>query len=133
MRAGRIYEGDEYIAGDDGWYRVVSVDAAACIAVARYLGSAGQDGGALYRELRAKDAVFLDLVVDAALTAYARRVNEVVLHAVSLERSVDRVAGRAGYIGDDEPLVAEDAVDERALARVRLADDGDVYDVLVLL
>ena len=58
MRAGRIYEGDEYIAGDDGWYRVVSVDDAACIAVARYLGSAGQDGGALaaFRPARAESS-----------------------------------------------------------------------------
>ena len=28
-RGGRIYPGDEYISGDDGWYRVVSVDDAA--------------------------------------------------------------------------------------------------------
>ena len=39
-RGGRIYEGDEYISGDDGWYRVVSVDDAACTATAEYLGQA---------------------------------------------------------------------------------------------
>ena len=38
MRAGRMYEGDEYIAQDDGWYRVISVDDAACTATAQYLG-----------------------------------------------------------------------------------------------
>ena len=40
QRAGRMYEGDEYISGDDGWYRVVSVDDAAQTATAEYLGPA---------------------------------------------------------------------------------------------
>lgn len=43
MRGGRMYEGDEYIGGDDGWYRVVSVDDAAQTATAEYLGSANVD------------------------------------------------------------------------------------------
>lgn len=43
QRAGRMYPGDEYIAGDDAWYRVVSVDDAAQTATAEYLGSAAQD------------------------------------------------------------------------------------------
>ena len=43
QRAGRIYEGDEYIAADDGWYRVRSVDDGAQTAVAEYLGKAGDD------------------------------------------------------------------------------------------
>ena len=46
-RGGRIYEGDEYIAGDDGWYRVVAVDDNACTATAQYLGQAQMDGEAL--------------------------------------------------------------------------------------
>ena len=47
QRAGRMYVGDEYIAGDDGWYRVVAVDTAARTASARYLGQATLDGAAL--------------------------------------------------------------------------------------
>lgn len=43
QRAGRMYVGDEYIAGDDGWYRVTSVDDAAQTATAEYLGSAAED------------------------------------------------------------------------------------------
>ncbi|MBR1820022.1 MAG: stage II sporulation protein P [Clostridia bacterium] len=46
LRGGRIYEGDEYIAGDDGWYRVVSVDDAARTATAEYLGRATLDQAA---------------------------------------------------------------------------------------
>ena len=47
MRAGRMAVGDEYIAGDDRWYRVVSVDDAAQIATAEYLGMADADPAAL--------------------------------------------------------------------------------------
>ena len=43
QRGGAIYEGDEYIAGDDGWYRVTSVDDAARVARAEYLGQASAD------------------------------------------------------------------------------------------
>ena len=45
-RGGRIYEGDEHIAGDDGWYRVVSVDDASMTATAEYLGRAEVDQAA---------------------------------------------------------------------------------------
>lgn len=45
-RGGRIYVGDEYIAGDDGWYRVVSVDDANMTATAEYLGRAEVDQAA---------------------------------------------------------------------------------------
>ena len=57
QRGGRIYVGDEYIAGDDRWYRVASVDDAAMTATAEYLGQATADapafawqGGALAEE-----------------------------------------------------------------------------------
>ena len=45
-RGGRIWEGDEYISGDDGWYRVVSVDDAAMTATAEYLGQSVADAAA---------------------------------------------------------------------------------------
>ena len=44
------------------------------------------------------------------------------LASVDDQRRVDRVAGRAGELGDDHPLLAEEAVDERGLADVRAAD-----------
>ena len=47
MRGGQIYPGDEYISGDDRWYRVVSVDDDARTATARYLGPADGDSPAL--------------------------------------------------------------------------------------
>lgn len=45
-RAGRIFEGDEYISTDDQLYRVISVDDGACTATARHLGSAALDQAA---------------------------------------------------------------------------------------
>ncbi len=57
MRAGRMYEGDEYISGDDMWYRVVAVDDAAQTATAECLGWAGADGPAqtAFRAIAGKD------------------------------------------------------------------------------
>ena len=45
-RGGRIWEGDEYIAEDDSWYRVVSVDDESMNATAEYLGPAEIDKAA---------------------------------------------------------------------------------------
>ena len=48
LRGGQIWTGDEYISGDDQWYRVVSVDDAARIATAEYLGDASDDALAAF-------------------------------------------------------------------------------------
>lgn len=54
-RGGRIYVGDEYIAGDNGWYRVIRVDDASCTATAEYLGSAEADEAAFAALAEKKD------------------------------------------------------------------------------
>ncbi len=64
-RGGRIYVGDEYIAGDDGWYQVVSVDDANMTATAEYLGRAEVDQAAF-----------------AAFTAYAEEKDDKKLIAM---------------------------------------------------
>ena len=53
QRGGRMYEGDEYIASDNGHYRVVSVDDAARTAVAEYL---GEDAVAAFADSPSKQA-----------------------------------------------------------------------------
>ena len=53
MRGGQIWPGDEYISGDDRWYRVVSVDDDARIATAEYLGSALDDARAAFAAKKA--------------------------------------------------------------------------------
>lgn len=57
MRGGQIWPGDEYISGDDRWYRVVSVDDAARTATAEYLGSAVDDARTAFaaKQKAAKD------------------------------------------------------------------------------
>ena len=52
--------------------------------------------------------------------------------AVDLELGVDRVARRAGDVGDDHALAAEERVDERGLADVRAADHREPDEVLLL-
>ena len=53
------------------------------------------------------------------------RVDEDELPPVVAHRRVDRVARRAGDLRHDEPLLAEQPVDERRLADVRPADHRD--------
>ena len=57
-RAGRIYEGDEYISSDNLLYRVISVDDTACTATAELHGSAVIDTAAwnAFLAARAEDA-----------------------------------------------------------------------------
>src|SRR3954452_23899853 len=92
-----------------------------------------RDVGALDRPLRAQRRVVLDRVLDLGLAAQAGGVDEDHPPAVDLERQVDRVAGRAGDVGDDHALGAEQAVDERRLADVRAAHDREADEVVVLL
>ena len=50
-----------------------------------------------------------------------------------LKIGVDGVPGRAGDVGDDHALHAEDAVEQAGLADVRLAHDGDLHRVVLRL
>ena len=77
-------------------------------------------GGALGAQRR----VVLDRVRDLRLAAHAGGVDEDQLALADHQRHVDRVAGGARDVGDDHPLLAEEAVDERGLADVRPADDA---------
>src|SRR3954449_12267387 len=92
-----------------------------------------RDVGALDRALGAQRRVVLDRVLDLGLAAQARGVDEDHLAPIDLEREVDRVARRAGDVGDDHALGAEQAVDERRLADVRAPDDREADRVVLLL
>ncbi len=46
--------------------------------------------------------------------------------------AVHRVPGGARHVGDDDPLLPQDAVDQGGLAHVGLADDGHLDDVVLL-
>ena len=45
--------------------------------------------------------------------------------AIALEMDIDAVARGAGDLADDHPLALGEAVDERALAGIAPADDGE--------
>ncbi len=68
---------------------------------------------------------------DLAAAAHAGGVDQGVLLFVALERDVDAVAGGAGLVVDDHPLLAEHAVDQGRLADVGAADDGDLDAILL--
>ena len=72
------------------------------------------------------DAEPLDLV---GRGADAGRVDEAEEDAADHAGLFDRVAGGAGDVGDDGAVVAEQGIEQGALAAVRRADDGDGHAV----
>src|SRR5690606_28664623 len=85
------------------------------------------DGARVLDGLKAlHDAEFLDGLADARAAANAGRVDQQKLLAAALARHEHAVARRAGLGRRDEPVAADEAVDQRRLADVRPADDGDL-------
>lgn len=76
--------------------------------------------------LGADHAVELDVVGEAFLFADTGRVDRQQPQAVDLEADVDAVAGRAGNLGNDAAFLLGQGVDERALADIAAADDGEL-------
>src|SRR5699024_11743394 len=87
----------------------------------------------LYGELGAHDGELFYPVVHLRLAADARRVDEDVFAVFIFKGRVHSVPRRTGDIGDDDALLAQDEVYEGALAHVGLADDGDLYPVVLLV
>ena len=88
------------------------------------------DVGALDGALGAHVGVVLEVLRDRRALAHAGRVDEAVALAVVLDDGVHEVARRAGNVGDDGALHARHAVEQRRLARVGAADDGDAHHVV---
>ena len=72
--------------------------------------------------LGAQLRVVVDRAGDLGAAPQAGGVDQQHRPPVDLELGVDRVAGRAGALGDDHPLGAEEGVDQRGLADVGAAD-----------
>jgi len=85
----------------------------------------GADVRARERALGEDDRDALDRRVDLLPSADAGGVDQHERLAVELEGGVDGVARRAGLIVDEDALLAEHPVDERGLADVGLADEGE--------
>ena len=78
-------------------------------------------------------AVFFHRVVHLGFAAHPGGVDEQILAGLVFKIAVDGVARRPGHVGDDHALLAEDAVEQAGFSDVRLSDDGDLDDVLVIL
>ena len=89
------------------------------------------DVGVLDRLQRLDHRELLDGLEHLAAAAHAGGVDQRVTAPVALEVEVDRVARRAGLVERDHALLAEQRVDERRLADVRAADDGDLDGVVL--
>ena len=82
---------------------------------------------------RAQHAVFFDALLDPGLFAHTGGVDEDIFAGLVFKVGVDGVARRARDVGDDDALLPENAVRQRGFADVRLADDGDLEHVALLL
>ena len=81
--------------------------------------------GLLDRLQRLDDAEFLDGLVDPGPAPDAGGVDQHVFAVVAFEGHLDCVTRRTGLVIDDEPVLTQQAVDERRLADVRSTDYGD--------
>ena len=83
------------------------------------------DVGVVGRGQRALLAPVLDVLPQRALAAHAGGIDESEHRLAAHETRVDRVAGGTGDVADDHPRRADQLVEERGLAHVRPAEDGD--------
>ena len=84
-----------------------------------------RDVGALGRLQRPQLGVVLDPLPLLAAAPQAGGVDEDEGRLAALQHRVDRVARRAGHLGDDHALAADEPVEERRLADVRAPEDRD--------
>ena len=76
-------------------------------------------------------AVLLNIFFHLGLLTDAGGINEHKLALVVFKTGVNGVACGACHIGDDHTLLTKDLIDQRRLARVRLANDGHLNGVIL--
>jgi hypothetical protein len=81
---------------------------------------------------RLDDGELLDRLEYLAALAQACGIDQRVAAAVALEVDLDGVAGRARHVERDHALFAHQGIDQRGLAHVGTADDGQLDAVIVL-
>ena len=80
-----------------------------------------------------QNAVFLDIVVHLGLLPHTGGVDKVVLPLGVLKIAVNGVPGGAGHIADDDTLLTQNAVGQAGFSHIRLADDGHLNHVGLLV
>ena len=83
------------------------------------------DTAALDSGQTAQDAVALDTALDLAALAQAGGIGKDELAVLVLYHCVDGIAGRTGFVGDDQTVLAQNMVDEAGFADVGAANDGN--------
>ncbi len=83
------------------------------------------DLGEAHGAQRVGDGELLQLLHHARLAAQARRVEQLQLAVAPARREADGIAGKAGLGAGQQPLLAEDAIEQRRLAGVGPAEHGD--------
>ncbi len=87
----------------------------------------------LDRHFGAQYAVAFDAVCDLALPSDTGGVDKHEFSVFVFDLGIDRVARRARNVRNDKPVLADNAVDKRAFAGVRLADHSYLYHVGIVL
>ena len=87
-----------------------------------------RDVGLVHGPQRPDERVVLGRIVDAALAPHAGRVDVADGPVGCVDHGVDGVAGGPGQVVDDGAVVADQPVEQRALAHVRPAHDGHGRD-----
>ena len=77
--------------------------------------------------------VFLDSVVHLGLAAHARRVNKAVFAELIFKIAVDGIPGGPGHVGNDDPFLSKDLIEQAGFAYIGLSDDGHVDDLALRL
>ena len=74
-----------------------------------------------------------DFVFDLGAASHAGGVDEREIAAIALERHENAVARGAGHFAGDQAFVADEPIDQRGLADVGPADDGDADAAVLVL
>jgi hypothetical protein len=74
---------------------------------------------------RLDDAEFLDHLVHFRFAANAGGIDQRVILAVTLKGYSNAIPCRSGLVEDHEPILANQAIDQRRLANIWPANDGD--------
>ena len=85
------------------------------------------------RRKRADNAVAFHIIVDLAAFSHSGGVDNNIFLPVLGKFGVDRVSRRAGNVADNDPLLAQNAVDKAGFSGVRLSGNGDLYRVVLLV
>ena len=85
------------------------------------------------RGQRADHTVLFDLVLDTALLAKSRGIDDRELTVLILNYGVDRVSSRTRNIGNDRSFLAGHIVGERGFTGIRLTDQSDTDRLVAFL